>query len=333
MLYRRNSRKEAMRILSGMRPTGSLHIGHLVGTLMNWIEFQTEKECLFMVADYHALMSEYKSPKMIKKNSIEMIKDWMAVGISPYSSIIFLQSGVKEHLELFMILSCLTPLSWLERSPTFKDQVKELRDKEIANYGFLGYPILQTADIILYKAHRVPVGSDQLPHLELAREIIRRFHFLYQTQIFPEPQPILSQAPKLLGLDGRKMSKSYNNYIGLTESDDQIRKKIMNMFTDPQRVRFSDPGHPEICNVFTYYSVFKKEIQREVEEWCVRAKKGCTECKKILAEILIEYLKPIKEKRKEFTDTYVKKVLKEGTEKAREIAQITMKEVKNVMGL
>ncbi len=322
-----------MRILSGMRPTGPLHIGHLVGALLNWREFQKENECLFMVADYHALMSEYKSPQDIKNFSIEMVKDWIALGIDPEKSIIFLQSEVKEHLELFMILACLTPLSWLYRSPTFKDQIKELKDKEITNYGFLGYPVLQTADIILYKAERVPVGSDQLPHLELAREIVRRFHFIYKTQIFPEPQPLLSKTPKLLGLDARKMSKSYNNYIALSESPDQIKKKIMSMFTDPQRIRLSDPGHPEVCNVFNYYLIFKKEMTSDVKDWCINAKKGCTECKKILADVLIEYLRPFREKRKDLTDAYIEKVLKEGSKKARAIASATIKEVKSVMGL
>lgn len=323
------------RVLSGMRPTGKLHLGHLLGALGNWKKLQEQYDCLFMVADWHALMSEYENPKKIAEYSIDNVIDWIACGIDPERSTIFIQSKVDEHLELAMILGNLTPLSWLERCPTYKEQLRELKGRELTTYGFLGYPVLQTADILLYKAEAVPVGEDQLAHLELAREILRRFHHLYKKSIFPEPEAMLTQVPRLLGTDNRKMSKSYDNFIALSDSKEAIQRKVLQMITDPQRIRLSDPGHPDICNVFSYYKIFKPEQAKIVEAYCKGAKTGCTECKKNLAETLIEYLSPIQQKRKELVEDRKKleNILGKGNEKARKIAQQTMQEVRKLIGI
>lgn len=318
-----------------MRPTGKLHLGHWVGALSNWVSLQEEHECFFMVADWHALMSEYKSADRIKEIIFDNVCDWILWGIDPTKATIFVQSEVSQHLELFMILGLFTPLGMLSRCPTFKEQLRQLRDRDINTYSFLGYPLLQAADIILYNADAVPVGEDQLPHLELTREIIRRFHHLYNTDVFIEPQPLLTSVPRLLGLDGRKMSKSYNNYIALDEDDDTIRRKILSMITDPQRIKLNDPGHPEICNVFTCYEVFRPEMKKEVYDWCSNALKGCKECKKILAEVVIEFIKPKrKAKEKLFQDKeYIYSILRKGRDKAEAVAQETLKRVKKAMGL
>ncbi|TAN61247.1 tryptophan--tRNA ligase, partial [bacterium] len=235
------------RILSGMRPTGKLHLGHLFGVLENWKKLQDEYECFFMAADWHALMSEYENPQSLRDNIIDNAADWLSCGISPDKSHIFIQSRVKEHLELHMIFSILTPLGWLERCPTYKEQLREITNRNLSTYGFLGYPVLQAADILLYKADCVPVGEDQLAHLELTREIGRRFNGLYKKEIFADPKAILSEASRLLGIDGRKMSKSYDNAIAISDEPQAIRKKVQSMFTDPRRIKLSDPGHPEKC--------------------------------------------------------------------------------------
>jgi len=323
------------RILSGMRPTGKLHLGHLVGALDNWIKLQDEYECFFMIADWHALMSEYETPKDLKENILDNLIDWLACGISPSKSTIFIQSHVLEHLELYMIFSIITPLGLLERCPTYKEQLREVTNRDLSTYGFLGYPVLQAADILIYKAEAVPVGEDQLPHLELTRQIARKFNHLYGNVVFPEPQALLTKSTRLLGLDGRKMSKSYNNYIALSEQPEVIRKKIQNMFTDPLRIKFSDPGHPEKCNVHNYYAVFMPEKKKEIDELCRRAKIGCTDCKKDLAQILIKFLEPIQEKRNELSKNkkHLSDILKQGEEKARLIAQETISEVKSLIGL
>jgi len=329
------------RILSGMRPTGPLHLGHLFGALRNWVKLQEEYHCFYMIADWHALMSEYENPKDIRENSYEMVKDWIACGIDTGESVIFLQSAVPQHLELAMVFSIITPLAWLERCPTYKEQLKELKGRDITTYGFLGYPVLQAADIAVYKAHNVPVGVDQLPHLELAREIIRRFNFLYlpdgqagKKEIFPEPEPLLTKMPKLLGLDNRKMSKSYGNFIALSDSPDVIGKKVSQMITDPQRIKLEDKGHPDICNVFSYYGVLAdKKKTDEVRDYCEKAKKGCTACKKDLADIIIDYLKPIQGKRAKLKDADIDKIIKEGNKKAQEMAEKTMEEVKGLIGM
>ncbi|MCM8782316.1 MAG: tryptophan--tRNA ligase [Candidatus Omnitrophica bacterium] len=322
------------RILSGMRPTGPLHLGHLFGTLKNWVSLQDDYDCLFMVADWHALMSEYEDLAELKKNIYEMVKDWIACGINVKKCVIFLQSAVPYHLELAMVFSVITPLAWLERCPTYKEQLRELKGKDITTYGFLGYPVLQAADITIYKAHKVPVGMDQLPHLELTREIVRRFHFLYKKEIFPEPEPLLTNVPKLLGLDNRKMSKSFGNYIAISDAADAVRKKISQMITDPKRIKLSDKGHPDVCNIFSYYGVFAdKEIVDNTRDSCVNAIKGCTECKKNLAEIIIEYLRPIQLERVKLKNSDIDELLKKGNKKAAGIAEETMDKVREVIGL
>ncbi|MCX7661748.1 MAG: tryptophan--tRNA ligase, partial [Candidatus Omnitrophica bacterium] len=258
---------------------------------------------------------------------------WLSAGIDPSKSTVFIQSEVPQHLELYMIFSCLVPLGWLERCPTYKEQLRQIKTRNLNTYGFLGYPVLQAADILLYKAEVVPVGEDQLPHLELTREISRRFNHFYKKDIFSEPKALLTESPRLLGLDGRKMSKSYNNTINLSDPPEVIQKKISTMFTDPKRVRLKDPGHPKGCNVFSYYRIFGKDKVSEVEEWCTQAKKGCTDCKRKLAELLIEYLRPIQEKRKIFLKNKdeVKKILRTGKEKARSIAEDTIAEIKQTL--
>ncbi len=321
------------RVLSGIRPTGKLHLGHWVGVLSNWVKLQQEYDCFFMVADWHALMSEYKNASNIKEAIIDNVADWLAWGIDPDKSVIFVQSHLCEHLQLFMFLSFLVPLGRLFRCPTFKEQITQLKDKEINTYAFLGYPVLQAADIILYKAERVPVGEDQLPHLELTREIVRKFHFLYNTDIFVEPQPLLTTTSKFLGIDGRKMSKSYNNFISLDEDAKDLEEKILSMFTDPERIKKSDPGHPEVCNVFSYYNVFASHMSREVYDWCTQAKRGCKECKRIMANILGELIADKRGKKKSILKQKgkVEEIIAEGDKKARAVASLTIEEVKRAV--
>ena len=322
------------RLLSGMRPTGSLHLGHLLGALDNWVKLQAKYECLFMIADWHALMSEYENPKALEKNSIEMLADWMACGIDPEKSTIFIQSHVKEHLELDMVFSCLTPLPLLERNPTYKEQLRELKGRNLMTYGFLGYPVLQAADILVYKASVVPVGIDQAAHLELTREIVRKFNNLYG-KVFPEPETLLTPTPKLLGIDNRKMSKSFGNFIALSDETEVIKKKVMKMITDPEKIHMSDAGHPDICNVCSYYKVFRPASAAEVSESCRRAKRGCIKCKEELAEILIERLVPIRCKREKLLKDKgaLLVIFKKGNEKARSRADKTMKEVRKKVGV
>ena len=322
-------------ILSGMRPTGKLHLGHWVGTLSNWVRLQEDYRCFFMVADWHAMMSEYKDLSRIREYGFDNVCEWLAYGIDPEKSVIFTQSDVPQHLDLLMILSFITPLGWLSRCPTFKEQIRQLKDKEINTYSFLGYPVLQAADITLYKADCVPVGEDQLPHLELCREIVRRFHFLYNKEVFVEPQPLLTQVPRLLGLDNRKMSKSYNNFIALDEEDQSLEAKVLTMITDPARVRKDDPGHPDICNVFSYYAIFKPELKDEVYQWCTKAQKGCKDCKKMMVGILKEFVAPRREKKKGFLEKkdYIFDILKAGADRARKTAGDTLSQVKQAMGL
>ncbi len=323
------------RILSGMRPTGPLHIGHLVGALDNWVKLQDEYECFFMVADWHALMSEYADPADLKENLINDVIDWLACGISPKKSTIFIQSHVQEHLELYMIFSVITPLGWLERCPTYKEQLREITNRDLSTFGFLGYPVLQAADILLYKAEAVPVGEDQLPHLELTREISRRFNSLYKKDIFPEPAALLTKTPRILGLDGRKMSKSYNNFIAISEGPKNIRLKVQSMFTDPLRIKFTDPGHPQTCNVHSYYAVFAPERKKEIDELCRKAQIGCTDCKKELAEILINFLEPIQKKRTELLKDkkHIFDILEQGSKQAGRVASKTLSEVKGLLNL
>jgi tryptophanyl-tRNA synthetase len=318
-----------------MRPTGKLHLGHWVGALSNWVSLQERYDCFFMIADWHALMSEYKNTESLKDTITDNLADWFAWGIDPKKSTVFIQSEVDAHLELFMILGLITPLGWLFRCPTFKEQINQLKDKEVNTYAFLGYPVLQTADILLYKTNYVPVGEDQLPHLELAREIVRRFHFVFKKEIFVEPQPLLTKTPRLLGLDGRKMSKSYNNYIALDEDDKTIKRKVLSMVTDPQRIKREDRGHPQICNVFSYYGVLRSELKEEVYKWCTQAQKGCKECKAILADIVIELVAEKREKKKKILKNkdFIYNILNEGKKKAWECAKDTLHQIREVMGL
>jgi tryptophanyl-tRNA synthetase len=322
------------RILSGMRPTGKLHLGHLVGALNNWVRLQDEYQCFYMIADWHALMSEYEKPKEMEKYSYEIAKDFIASGLDPNRCTIFIQSHVPQHLELAMIFSDITPLAWVERCPTYKEQLRELKERELTTYGFLGYPVLQAADIALYRAHAVPVGVDQLPHLELTREIVRRFNTLYKKNIFPEPEPILTKASKLLGLDNRKMSKSYGNFIALSDTPEMIEKKVSQMVTDPQRIHLEDKGHPDICTVFNYFTNFgEDDVRKETKKLCEEAKIGCTACKKALAKILINYLAPIREKRESLSDAKIKEILAEGAKEAADFASQTIGEVKGLLSL
>jgi len=323
------------RILSGMRPTGKLHLGHLVGTLDNWVKLQDEYECFFMVADWHALMSEYANPSSIKENILDNVIDWLAFGISPKKSTIFIQSQVKEHLELYLFFSLITPLGLLERCPTYKEQLREVTNRNLSTYAFLGYPVLQAADILLYKSQVVPVGEDQLPHLELTREIARKFNHLYKKEIFPEPEALLTKASRLLGIDGRKMSKSYNNYIALSDHPEVIRKKVQSMFTDPLRIRLTDPGHPQQCNVHNYYAIFAPQRKKEIDELCRKAQIGCTDCKKELGQILVKILEPIQEKRNDLVKNkkHIFEILEEGEKEASKVASKTLEEVKSLLKL
>jgi len=322
------------RILSGMRPTGPLHIGHLFGALDNWRRLQDEYECFYMVADWHALMSEYKDPSRIRKFSRDNVADWIACGLDPERSTIFVQSDVPEHAELHLILSAVTPIPWLERCPTYKEQLQELASKEINNYAFLGYPVLQAADILIYKANAVPVGEDQLPHLELTREICRRFNTLYG-DVFPEPAAKLTSTPRIAGLDGRKMSKSYDNFIALSDEPDAIRKKVWGMFTDPERIRRTDVGRPEICNVHAYWKLFDPDKAATVAEQCRRAEIGCTDDKRDLAEAIVARLQPIQQKRQEILSdpATLDQMLARGAERARSVARATMQDARTAMGI
>ncbi len=414
-----------MKIVSGMRPTGKLHLGHYLGVIKNWIKLQDENECYFFIADWHALTNKYKDTKHLKENIRQMMIDWLACGINPEKATLFIQSGVKQHAELSLLFSMITPKSWLELNPSYKDlkfnlmyqylkdfllgkQIKvnqapppesfdealekatgkqknkifeeylreafhrafyskkgldldylkevlikfgiqkkiveeaisNLKDgdvgKDIDTVGFLSYPVLQAADILIYKAQGVPVGEDQLPHIELTREIARRFNNLYK-EIFSEPEAILTEEAKLLGIDGRKMSKSYNNAIYLSDSEEEVNQKVLQMKTDPQRIKKTDPGNPDVCIVYDYHKIFTndKSLLKDIDIKCRNAEIGCVECKKILANNLNQFLTPIREKREEIEKNIEKyeKVFIDGTLKCREIAENTMKEVREAMNL
>lgn len=321
------------RVVSGMRPTGSLHLGHLHGVLKNWVDLQKDYQCFYFIADFHALTTEYKKPGNVRDISLEIFAGWLSVGLDPEKSTLFIQSKVPQHAELHLFFSMITPVSWLERNPTYKEMQEELRDRDLSTYGFLGYPVLQAADILVYKGEYVPVGVDQLPHLELSREIARRFNYLYG-KIFPEPQPLLAEAPKILGIDGRKMSKSFGNAIYINEDPKELEKKVKVMFTDPQRKRRNDPGRPEICNVFTLHKYYTdSEKVKEIEEECRKAGIGCVDCKKILYENLSRGLEPIRVKMKEYMshkDDLIS-MIDEGCKRARVEAEIVMEEVRNAL--
>lgn len=395
----------ADRVLSGMRPTGNLHLGHYHGVLKNWLTLQQKYECLFFVADWHALTTHYDSPQIIEHNSWNMVIDWLAAGVDPTQATLFIQSKVPAHAELYLLLSMITPLGWLERVPTYKDQQEKLADKDLSTYGFLGYPLLQSADILVYRANLVPVGEDQAPHLEFTREISRRFNYLfgkepdfenkvtqaikkmgsktgklynelrnrYQEQgdenalaearllletqqnlntsdrerlsgylegrskvILPEPQTLLTKASKMPGLDGQKMSKSYGNTIGLREDADSISRKIRTMPTDPARIRRSDPGNPEKCPVWQFHQLYSSEDTRKwVWEGCTTAGIGCLECKQPIIQSILEEQATILERAKIYEDdpAQVKKIIAEGSEKANQLAEETMRDVRAALGI
>ena len=327
------------RVLSGMRPTGRLHLGNYVGALQNWVRMQDEYECFFVIVDWHALTTDYADTSKIKENSVEVLFDWLAAGLDPRRSTIFIQSHVPQHAELHLLLSMITPLGWLERVPTYKEQRENIKDKDLGTYGFLGYPVLQAADILMYKAECVPVGEDQVAHVELTREITRRFNQFYNLNgrpVFPEPQSLLTPAAKLPGTDGRKMSKSYGNTILLTDPEPVVRQKLKTMVTDPARVRRSDPGNPDLCPVGDLHKIFSSsETIAKVHEGCRSAAIGCIECKSWAADALVNILNPMQERRKKYEDNprLAWDILEAGSAKAGKVADATMSEVRKAMGM
>lgn len=320
------------RILSGMRPTGPLHLGNLAGALANWVRLQDDYDCFFAVADWHALTTGYQDTSNVRGYVREVVIDWLAAGIDAERSVVFRQSDVKEHAELHLLFSMITPLGWLERCPTYKDQLQQLAEREITTHGFLGYPVLQAADILVYKADAVPVGEDQIPHIELTREIARRFNYLY-SPVFPEPKELLNKVPVLLGTDGRKMSKSYGNTIQISDGPEKVRSAVQSMITDPSRIRKTDPGHPDVCTVFGYYNAFAPDLAETRREECENAHIGCVACKKQLADTLLDYLAPVHERRREIEAKpgYIEQVLEEGAAKARPVAAATLAEAREAM--
>lgn len=322
-------------VLSGLRPTGRVHLGNYFGAVRNWVRLQDQYRCFYFVADWHALTSDYADPSQVAQSTFEAVADWLAAGLDPEKCTIFVQSQVKEHAELHLLLSMVTPLPWLERVPTFKEQQAQLVEKDLNTYGFLGYPLLQTADIIVYRANSVPVGEDQAAHLEISREVVRRFNNFYGP-VFPEPQALFTETPKVPGLDGRKMSKSYGNTIGLTASADEIRTLTANMFTDPNRIRRKDPGNPDICNLFQFHKLFSEpETISRVDRECRAATIGCVDDKKLLAEKMIEALAPIRARREEIdrNPDMVWEILRRGNAVARERAAETLDLVRKAMKL
>ena len=319
-----------------MRPTGKLHLGHLVGALNNWADLQDQYDCFYFVADWHALTSGYADTSDMVTNAYDMVADWIAGGLDPERSTFFVQSLVPEHAELFLLLSMVIPIPWLERVPTYKEQQEQLAEKDLSTLGFLGYPLLQTADIVIYNAHYVPVGDDQVAHLELSREIVRRFHNFYG-ELFVEPKPLLTKFPRLPGLDNRKMSKSYGNAIDLADDEETVRKKVMQMYTDPKRVRADIPGTVEGNPVFTYHDAFNPNVA-EVEDLKSRyreGKVGDVEVKKKLSAALNTYMAPIRERRAEVLakPDRIREILYEGSRKARGVAQETMERVRSAVKL
>src|SRR6201997_5336897 len=332
------SSKTRKRVLSGMRPTGKLHLGNYVGALANWVRMQDQYECFFCVVDWHALTTDYADTSKIKENSLEVALDWLAAGLDPEKSVIFIQSHVPAHAELHLLFSMITPLGWLERVPTYKEQRENIKDKDLGTYGFLGYPVLQAADILIYKADVVPVGEDQVAHIELTREVARRFNGFYGATrpVFPEPQSLLTPAAKLPGTDGRKMSKSYGNTIMMADPEPVVRQKLKTMVTDPARVRRSDPGNPDVCPVGDLHKIFSsKETMEKVNSGCRSAGIGCIECKGWAADALVQLLSPMQERRRKFEDNprLAWDILEAGTEQARKAAGETMEDVRAAMGM
>jgi tryptophanyl-tRNA synthetase len=320
-------------VLSGSRPTGNIHLGNYFGALENWVRLQDEYDCHFFIADWHALTTGYDDTVQLRENTIGLMADFLSCGLDPDKSTLFLQSEITVHAELFLLLGMNTPLSWLERCPTYKDMMANMGDKDIATYGFLGYPTLQAADILIYKADFVPVGEDQIPHLEITRELARRFNYIYGKEVFPEPQPLLTKSKVLPGTDGRKMSKSYNNTIALADSPDDVKKKVMNMITDPARIRKDDPGHPEICTVFAFHKVFNESSVPDIEQQCKGGCIGCVSCKKLLQEKIECFHTPIYDRRQALLSnkSHLIEIIHEGSAKARIKAEATMAEVREAV--
>lgn len=322
------------RVLSGMRSSGKPHLGNLLGALQNWVHMQETYECFYFIADWHALTTGYADTTQVREYVQELAIDYLSAGLDPDKSVLFIQSLVPEHAELHLLLSMITPLPWLERVPTFKEQQQEIKDRDLATYGFLGYPLLQTADIIMYKANWVPVGLDQVPHIEFSREVVRRFNNLYHVEVFPEPQPKLTEVPKLPGLDGRKMSKSYDNTIYLSDSPETLTQKVKTMMTDPARQRRRDPGNPDVCPVFDFHRIYSTAEERaEVSQGCRTAGIGCIDCKTVLSRNMLTALQPLHEKRVHYAahPQQAMDVLIAGSAQARAVAQETMAEVREAM--
>lgn len=323
------------RVLSGMQPSGPLHLGNLIGALSNWVSIQDRYECYFFVADWHALTTGYENPSQIKEYTVDLLMNFISAGLDPEKSTIFIQSQVPEHAELHVFLSMITPLGWLERVPTYKEKKEQIKDKDLDTYGFLGYPVLQTADIIIYRAKYVPVGIDQVPHLEISREIARRFNHLYGKEFFPEPEALLTEFPKVPGTDGRKMSKSYDNAIYLSDDEKTITEKLRTMVTDPARKRRTDKGDPHKCPVFDLHKIFStEEEKREIIYGCTTASIGCIDCKKILIKHVIDTMRPIRDKRQKLIDnpSILLEIAREGSKKAKKVSSETLKEMKKVIG-
>ena len=331
-----NQRK---RVLSGMRSTGKLHLGNYVGALQNWVGMQDQYDCFFFVADWHALTTDYADTSRLKENSIEVLLDWLAAGLDPERCTMFIQSHVPQHAELHLLFSMITPLGWLERVPTYKEQRENITEKDLSTYGFLGYPVLQAADILIYKGDFVPVGEDQVPHVELTREIARRFNGFYHhkgTSVFPEPQPLLTPTPKLPGTDGRKMSKSYGNTIMLADPEPVVRQKLKTMVTDPARIRRTDAGNPDVCPVGDLHKIFSDgATMAKVNEGCRSAGIGCIECKGWAANALVNILNPMQERRSKYEENprLAWDILEAGSSRAVRVATATMNEVRDVMGM
>lgn len=324
------------RIVSGIRPTGDLHLGHYLGVLRNWVSLQQEYQCFYFIADWHALTSEYRDPSIIEQSARDMVVIFLSVGIDPEKSVIFRQSHIKTHAELFLLLSMITPIAWLERNPTYKEMREELKEKDLSNLGFLGYPVLQAADIVIYNADKVPIGEDQLPHLELTREIVRRFNFIYGGNFLVEPKEILTETPKVPGLDGRKMSKSYGNAIFIEETEKSLSAKVMQMLTDPKRMTRKDPGEPDECNLFPFHTYFTDEADREeIKSGCRTAGLGCVDCKKILIRSLVREFGPVWEKIAYYKGHagLVDDILNAGCLKALKESDLTMGRVRTAMKL
>ena len=324
------------RVVSGIRPTGPLHWGNYFGALKNWIGLQDRYNCFYFIADWHALTTSYDRTGELFPAVKDVLKDWLAVGLSPEKSVIFIQSWVPEHAELHLLLSMITPLGWLERVPSFKEMQRQMADRDLNMYGFLGYPLLQTADVLIYNTHLVPVGEDQVAHLEFAREVVRRYHYLMKRQVFVEPQPLLTAAARVPGIDGRKMSKSFENAIYIADDEKTIRQKLMGAITDPARKRREDPGTPEVCNIFAYHKLYLSEKETEkIARQCCRAEIGCVDCKKICIEKAVAFWRPIRERRATWDgrEEELLDLAREGSRKAREAAMKTMEPVREAMKL